>query len=95
MDLPLKPSRRIDCGCISRKVSSLYVCTKVVFFDVRKIALFTYFITQVEMISERTVVCLKLCAWRTDLPCKDPNGDFVFRGPLMLRDTVQICGVHQ
>ena len=41
MDLPLKPSRRIDCGCISRKVSSLYVCTKVVFFDVRKIALFT------------------------------------------------------
>ena len=37
----------------------------------------------------------QLCAWGTDLPCKDPNGDFVFRGPLMLRDTVQICGVHQ
>ena len=60
VDLPLKPSRRIDCGCISRKVSSLYVCTKVVFFDVRKIALFTYFITQVEMIldSPREDCCL-------------------------------------
>ena len=27
LDLPLKLSRRIDCGGTSRKVSSFYVCT--------------------------------------------------------------------
>ena len=38
-----------------------------------------------------------LCPWRTDLPCKDSKSHFVFLGfrPLKLRDTVQICGVHQ
>ena len=38
-----------------------------------------------------------LCPWRTDLPCKDSKSHFVFLGfrQLKLRDTVQICGVHQ
>ena len=39
----------IDCGWTSRKVSNFYVCTKFVFLDVHKIALFAYFITQVDL----------------------------------------------
>ena len=49
VDLPLKLLRRINCGCTSRKVCSSYVCAKVVFFDVHKVALFAYFITQVDL----------------------------------------------
>ena len=45
----LKLSRRIDCGGTSRKVSSFYVCTQVVLFDIHRIALFANFITQVDL----------------------------------------------
>ena len=57
-------------AALEGRFSNLYVCTKVFFFDVHKIALFAYFITQVDlpllrwswMVPERTKMtfaCLK------------------------------------
>ena len=49
VDLPLKLLRELDVDALRGRFCSFYVCTKVFFFVVHKIALFAYLITHVDL----------------------------------------------
>ena len=49
VDLPLKLFRELVVAALQGRFCSYYVCAKVVFFDVHKVALFAHFITQVDL----------------------------------------------